>query len=171
MNTSKSIIASVVTAIIVVLLGFAILPHSTVIQNPSVMQKVGGAPDLSNSPYIDINGYVEWYSQVAMAQGNATTTLCSFQAPSASSSIDRVLVRFGGITSSAITFSVGTSTTAQGSTGTLATGVSAGTSTVYSLSVPQASSTPFSAGNFLNVVISSLATTTSGQCMAKFTQL
>lgn len=165
MNATKTIIASIVTAAVVMAIGLAFVPHSTVVQ------KVGGAPDLSNSPYLDINGYVEWFSQVAMAQGAATTTICSFQQPAASSTIDRVIVRFGGLTTSGLTFSVGTSTTAQGNgSGNLAMGLTAGTGTVYSLSVGQASST-LGSGNFVNVILSGLGTTTGGQCQAKYTQL
>ena len=165
-NTLKSIIASAVAGAVVVAIALTVFaPHATVIQ-----QKVGGAPDFSNSPYLTVNGITEWYSQAQMAQGNATTTVCSFQAPAASSTIQYVSARFGGITTSGITFSIGTSTTAQGSTGTLLTGATAATSSAFGFLGNNFASTSISAGQFLNVVISGLATTTGGSCQAEFTQ-
>lgn len=165
-NILKSIIASAVAGAVVVAIALTFFaPHATVVQ-----QKVGGAPDFSNSPYLTVNGVTEWYSQVGMAQGNATTTVCSFQAPAASTTIQYVTARFGGITSSGITFSIGTSTTAQGSTGTLLASSVAATGTGYGYLGTSFASTTLSSGNFLNVVISGLATTTGGSCQAEFTQ-
>ncbi len=173
-NILKSIVASVVAAVVVVVIALSYsAPHTT-----TVVPRAGGAPDLSNSPYLNVNGTIDWYSQVAMpnnaVSSGATTTVCSFQSPVAgtngSAALRAVSVRFGNQPTSGITFSIGTSTTAQGSSGTLVTGASAATSTGYYLPVTTTSTDVIASSTFTNVVLSGLASTTGGTCLAEFTQ-
>ena len=79
MNLTKSIVASVLTAVVV--LGVAIgFYHPT-----STQTLVKGAPDLSNSQTLNVNGVTEWYFSAPMK--TATSTVCSFLAPTGSSTI------------------------------------------------------------------------------------
>lgn len=165
----KSIVTSVVAAIVVVAAFFGITGgvHTTVQPAPIVR---GASSDFSNVPYLNVNGITEWYSSMPIRQGNATTTICSFPAPSASSTVQFVSVRFGGITSSGIKIDIGTSTTAQGTTTNLVTQATAATSSASGWKSGQFAQSIINSGEFLNVVTSALATTTGGYCQAEFTQ-
>lgn len=165
-NIIKSIIASAVAGAVVVVVALtAFAPTATVTNNQTVVK--GTTPEIS-SPYLSVNGVVEWFSQVPMASGAATTTICSIQAPTASSSISSVSVRFGGISSSTDTFTIGTSTTITGVAGALASTITAATSSGYYYR--GTGIVNLNTGEYINVNLAGLATTTGGYCLARFVQ-
>lgn len=182
-NNSKYILGSgVIIAIVLACAALFSMSHSTTSPTVNPVKTVtlaGGAPDLSNSPYLDVNGVVEWYSQANIPSGAgltapATTTICSFQSPVANSTtgsafMQSVSVRFGGQSTSGVTFSVGTSTSPAGITGTLVSGIATATSTGYFLLGTQGDAT-IASTTYTNVVLSGLASTTGGLCQAEFTQ-
>ena len=171
----KTLIASIVTSILVVAGGFVVYhPVST---NTNTITQVKGAPDFGNSPYLNVNGVSEWYYNVPFKTG--TTTLCSIATPASSTaisfSIQYVSFRFSSATSTAQKIDVGTSTSITGSsTNTLISSyvvAANATTTGNAFIASTANNSVFSAGQNINFVtdlpVSSVA---NGICQVEMTQ-
>lgn len=94
-NLTKTIITSIIAAIVVVGVALSVFHTSsttTVVQQPSNIVK-GTSPEVS-SPYFIVNGMTTWHQ--TMAINTASSTLCTFQAPVASSTIQYVSIRITG---------------------------------------------------------------------------
>ena len=163
MNKTLKIIISAVVALVIVVLCVSLVNKSVPL--------AGGNPDFSNSPYLVVNGSVEWFSQSAMVSGAVSTTtgtaICSIQAPTASSSITNVSVRFGTVSTST-TYTIGTSTVATTAPGVLATGTATAGAGYYFKGLQDQI---LNSGEYINVVMATTSSTLrGGQCQARFMQ-
>ncbi len=140
--------------------------------NSKTKQIVAGAsPDFSNSPYLTVNGVTTWYSQVAMQNGISTTTVCSFQNPNAATStIEYLSIRGGGVPVASYTIDVGTSTGSTGTSSALVSASTLATSTTIGWIPSTFAGSQILPGQYVNFVANKLATTTGGYCLAKFIQ-
>lgn len=166
-------------AVIVVTIGFLVIhpTNTTLVNNPSSLVK-GTGPEIS-SPYLKVNGVTQWYYSIAMKA--ATTTLCSFQAPVGTSTLEYVAWDITQGTSTAATIDIGSSANPAGTTTDIVVGTSVASnaqgSILYSAggtSTPAVSfnSNPASQFNqYLNVVTAGAGLagyTYGGQCYAVF---
>lgn len=116
----KNVLILVVIVLIVVV-GFVVfLPGKT---NTIIERTVGSAsgPDMP-WPYTNVNGVVTYASKVDMR--TATTSLCAFVSPSATSTIEYVSWKIIKGTTTAATIDIGTSTTGYATTTNLVSGTS-----------------------------------------------
>ena len=170
----KNTIASIVISIVVVATGLGLYhPSPTVINQTNPV--VNGTSPESSSPYTTNNGVTEWYYSSVMKTG--TTTVCSFPAPTGSTTLQYVSWRITS-NSNPNTFAmdVGTSTQLTGTTTSpLLTNVSipANSTASFGWLAPSFGASLIQTGQFVNVVMGT--TTTGGQnavgyCQAEFTQ-
>lgn len=130
MNTNSKYLLGSIVALVLVVTGVTIFSsgHSTPTPVTKTTRVAGGAPDLSNSPYLTVNGVTEWYSQQPMVSNYSTTTVCSIANPTpatsfwtSSSTLQYVSARFGATPSASSTtviptFWIATSTNPYGTT-------------------------------------------------------
>lgn len=111
MNIIKNSIASAVIAVVAVLVGFSIYhPSST----NTVERIAGGTTPEVSSPYFIINGVTNWYYTETMR--TATTSLCTFQAPTGTSTLEYVSFHINQATTTAALIDIATSTNNFGTT-------------------------------------------------------
>jgi len=111
MNTQKLLIG--LGVVIILVLGMTFPRGNTVIER--ITQLGGGAagPESTDDYYCNI-GVCTHFRRVAMRQ--ATSTLCSFKTPSASSTLAHLSARFGTTASYATAYAFGNDTTAFSTT-------------------------------------------------------
>ncbi len=166
-NTIKSTVTAIVASILVVVASFTFYHPTVTVSQPAQTPVRGTSPEFS-SPYLIINGVTEWYFSEPMRTG--TTTLCSFPAPSASSTIQYVSFRVFGNSGITANVDIGTSTVSTGtSTNLLLSAFSAATSTGSGFIPSSFKNSTINSTQFLNVVADNGAASTTGTCQAEFT--
>lgn len=129
MNTTKTVIASIVASIVVVLAGFSIYHPSVVIPADSSDTEHaivrGTSPEIA-SPYLIVNGVTQWFNNVAFNNASTTgttvtlkQTLCAIPAPLGTSSLEFVSWDAPIATSTAAFIEIATSTSPFSTTTTL----------------------------------------------------
>jgi hypothetical protein len=168
MNT-KTIITSIVCAIIVVGLALVVYQPKAVTTSTTIDKTrtiVGGTSPEFASQYMVYNGITHWYFSSAMR--TATTTLCSFPAPTASSTISYLSYRVFGNSGTAGAIDVGTSTAITGtSTNLLISAVTAGTSTGFGYIPTTYANSVLQGNQYINFVTNTLAASTTGSCQVE----
>lgn len=173
MNTTKTIITSIVATIVVVAIAF--LAHS--VSKDAPVQVAGGTSPEISSPYLIVNGVTEWYYQAAMR--TASSTICSFAAPVSSSTIQYVSYDIQGNTNpNTLEIDISTTTSSANSGTTTSplvanTIVTANTGLAQGFVASSFQSSRIYPGQGLNVVVATgtYATTPyAGYCQAEFTQ-
>ncbi len=122
MNLTKTLGVSVISAAVIALIAGVIFHKTTTVvqQLPApATEVVRGAPDLSNSPYININGHLTWEASVTMR--TASTSLCNLNVPLGTSTLAYAGWDVYGATSSAAFIDFGTSTSRFATTSDLNT--------------------------------------------------
>lgn len=110
MNTQKVLIA---LAVVVVLgLGVTFPRGNTVVERITQLGAVS-SPEL-NSPFWSVNGVTSFYSRAKMRQ--ATSTLCSFKSPTATSTLDHLTAIFSTTAGYATQYAWGNDPTAFSTT-------------------------------------------------------
>ena len=175
MNTTKTILTSLVASIIVVAIGFLVVhPTNTTLVNNSAPLVKGTSPEIS-SPYFIVNGVTEWYGSENMAP--ATTTLCALISPNATSTLQYTSFQITTGTSTAATIDIGTSTTPYATTTNLvaATSIASGAQGLAFWMPTQGTSQNSIMSPNTYVVVKTAGAglagyTYGGKCQAEFTQ-
>lgn len=181
MNNIKTTIISVVASIVIVVAGLAVYhPSNTIVQESAPVQETvkGTIPEFS-SPYIAINGVTQWYYSEQMK--TATTTLCSFQAPTGTSTLEYLAWDINQGTSTSALIDIGTSVNPSGATALITGGSSVGSnakgSLLYSTNGTSTNLTSFNSNptsnlvQYANVITEGAGQagyTYGGQCYAVF---
>lgn len=90
MNTLQKSVFGVTVAVLLVL-GVTFPKGNTVVERITTQLGAVSGPDI-NGPYISVNGVATWSERQAMKQ--ATSTLCAFKSPSASSTLEFLSASF-----------------------------------------------------------------------------
>jgi hypothetical protein len=166
MNKTLKIIISAVVALVIVVLCVSLVNKNT----KTVV--VGGAPDLSNSPYLIVNGVTKWFTNVPMVYDASKKAVCSIQNPvpsTASSTLEYVSLRFNSVsTSTTYTLATSTSATATSSATTLSTGTAATGATDGWIPTTWASGA-LATSTYVDVILAATSTL-NGTCQAVFLQ-
>jgi hypothetical protein len=154
MNTQKVLIG---LAVVVVLgLGMTFPRGNTVVERITQLGAVA-SPDV-NGPYLSVNGVASFYDRATMKQ--ATSTLCSFRSPAATSSLFSFSADFTFLPTYATVYALGNDPTAFSTTTIItAPGSMSYAANVQATSFASSSNVIIPPSTFVNL---KLSTTTAG---------
>lgn len=154
----NKLVSAVLVVAVLGLLGVSAFKNTTVtVNNPAPSFGATSGPE-NSGPFISVSGVASWFDKQQIK--TATSTLCSFKSPSATSSLEHFSVDFTSLPTYATSYAVGNDPTAFSTT----TIITANANMTYSASVTGtsiASSTKFivSPNTYVNL---KLSTTTAG---------